>query len=425
MLIVTGLARPAVQYLYDPSRRYSSIERKSILHSNNSNQLRILVCIHDKDNVPSAINLLEASNPNRFSPISIFVLHLMELKGRAAPILVPHYHLNKLTSRASHSDHIVNAYRIYEQHHQGSAVVQHFSVVAPYASMHNDICTVALDKRTHMVIIPFHKQWLFNKEVGTPTASIRKVNLNVIKKAPCSVGILVEKRSKVEGNVWVITGRSLCRIALFFLGGPDDWEALAYGRRMATHSNIGFTVVRFQHKQQDKCTSHDEEQDVDNELIRDFRATTVCVKGQKNYKEVNVKDAIETMEAICSMKDDFDLVMAGRRHKPDSPFTLGLTTEWSEFAELGIIGDILASSNFSFSVLVVQIQSQEAVYVEHLPITCPRNIIANSKTYTESSMDEDCTPVHSKAQSIDTFYDLSLSDDEDDDQLSLFRSTAV
>lgn len=149
------------------------------------------------------------------------------------------------------------------------------------------------------------------------------------------------------------------RIGLLFLGGEDDWEALAYGRRMAVHPNMNFTVVRFRClEEQGNGGGNDKEKIVDDELIYDFKSSA-GVKGNANLVEKFVKDGLETTEVIRSMADGFDMVMVGRHHSPESPLVLGLSTEWSEFPELGVIGDILATSNFRFSVLVVQQQSHD------------------------------------------------------------------
>lgn len=201
-MIITGFAKPTVKYLYDPSRRYTTYGRRSILYANDVH-LRILVCIHNEDNVPTVIKLLEASNPTRLNPISVYVLHLMELTGRAAATLVPHHHnLKKTTAKATTSEHIANACDFYEQQHQGTVVVQHFAATAPYSSIHNDICSLALDKRTNIVILPFHNHWTFdqNDAGSTLRSAVRKVNFNVISKSPCSIGILID-RGHMKGTV--------------------------------------------------------------------------------------------------------------------------------------------------------------------------------------------------------------------------------
>lgn len=92
---------------------------------------------------------------------------------------------------------------------------------------------------------------------------------------------------------------------------------------------------------------------LDSVMSRDIKTN-----GYVNYieKEVN-DDGPETTVIIRSMVNEFDLILVGRRYNLESQQTSGLK-EWSEFPELGILGDLLASVEFSgrCSALVVQQQ---------------------------------------------------------------------
>ncbi|XP_021810596.1 cation/H(+) antiporter 14-like isoform X1 [Prunus avium] len=383
MLIVTGIARIMVGRLYDPSRRYTAYGRRTILNSSNNSRLRILVCIQNEEHVPGLINLLEASNPTRFNPITVFVLHLSELTGHAVASLVPHHHLKKVTSQATSSKHIVNAFNRYEQRQQGSALVQHFNAIAPYSSMHDDVCSLALDKSITIVILPYHKQWTIFGSVGATNRSIKYVNGKIMNKAPCSVSFLID-RGQLGGNPSVVIGKTFYRIALLFFGGVDDLEALAYGRRMAEHPNISFTLVRFKHE---KVHTEKGEINPEHELIREYTISAAMSKGKNQYREETVKDGSETTQIIRSMEDGFDLVIVGCHHDPESPLLLGLmNADWVECPELGVIGDILAATDFTFSVLVVQQQPPTS--------TCSRSV--QSLVFPASFDDGgDCPPPHS------------------------------
>lgn len=119
ILIVTGISRFLVVYLYDPTKRYKSKSKRTIINTRERNlQLRLLLCIYSVENVPSMVNLLEATYPTRFNPISFFTLHLVELKGRAHAVLTPHHQMNKLDPNTAQSTHIVNAFQRFEQKYQ-------------------------------------------------------------------------------------------------------------------------------------------------------------------------------------------------------------------------------------------------------------------------------------------------------------------
>ncbi|RVX06753.1 Cation/H(+) antiporter 15 [Vitis vinifera] len=110
MLVVAGSITPIIKYLYDPSRRYLFYKR-TVMHSKPNAELRVLVCMHDEENVHTTINLLQALYPTNRSPMAIYVLHLVELVGRAKPLLIPHKLTRKSSSKATMSQRIVNAFR--------------------------------------------------------------------------------------------------------------------------------------------------------------------------------------------------------------------------------------------------------------------------------------------------------------------------
>ncbi|KAK6163805.1 hypothetical protein DH2020_000669 [Rehmannia glutinosa] len=351
MLMVTGLARPLIWHLYDPSARYLGQHNNSVLLNHPNDDLRMLVCIHNADNVPAIINLLDASNPTRNRPITIFVLNLIELKGRAASVLESN-RKGKLTSSRSWSKQAANAFNLFAQRNHESVVVRHFTSIAPYASMHDDICTLAVDQNANIMLIPFHKQWTIDNRVGTNSPSIRMVNQNVITKSPCSVGILVDRGAVAMGGQ-----PRLFQISLLFLGGLDDCEALAFCTRFIENPQISLMFVWI--RPCDHGISDEETEtstmETEIELVNQFRAKTIG-NERITYKEEWVKDAIGTTRVIRSINQyGCDLCIVGRYHDPDSPILLGLT-EWSECPELGLIGDMLATSDFQFSVLVVRQQ---------------------------------------------------------------------
>lgn len=350
MVIVTMIATPFACYLYDPTKRYMAYQGKTILDSKQDPDLRILVCIYNEDNAPPMINLVEASNPARGSPISLYVLQLMELAGRASAVFVPQKKLSNMctSDQMTRSERIVNAFKYFDRHNQGSVTVQHFTAIAPYASMHNDICNLTLERKISIILLPFHKKWAIDGTVEDSFPFVRAVNETVMKKSLCSVAVLVD-RSQIGGNQPVLACQSTYRIAMIYICGDDDKEALAYSRHMAEHPNVSVTVIWFKQQDHDGLSSNDPD---DIECIKEFRANAVTSK-RVAYKEEIVKDGLRTTEVIRSMEDNFDLVIVGKNHDPDCPATFGLT-EWSECPELGSIGDMLASSDFPFSVLIVQ-----------------------------------------------------------------------
>ncbi|XP_019178301.1 PREDICTED: cation/H(+) antiporter 14 [Ipomoea nil] len=387
MLVVTGTATPLVCYLYDPSMRYLGYRTNSILHSDPHTELRMLVCVHNEEDVPALINLLDITCPNRHRPISVSVLTLTELKGRADAVLLSgssSVHgkpspIGMKPSKSRTSDRIANAFHAFRTRNHSAAAVEFFTSVAPYASMHDDICTISLEKGANIVIVPYHKRVTFNGDVMANSPAIRMVNQNVLQKAPCSVGILVD-REKVAENQAIRLGITLLRVTLLFIGGPDDREALAYCSRMTDHTHSSITLVWIR-KTADRRPDNldDPERDIDAELVNKFLSTHTG-NDRISFIEEFATDAVDTTRVIRALIGHCELCIVGRYHDPNSELILGIT-EWTECSELGVIGDMLATTDFKFSVLVVQ-QLPQGTAMEHWNTLEP---VGSSSRHSQSS----------------------------------------
>ncbi|KAI3871073.1 hypothetical protein MKW92_022729 [Papaver armeniacum] len=357
-VILTGTISPSVKFLYNPSRR-CNYKRRTIKNCSKRNvEFRILACIYHNENVPTILNVLEASHPTTYGPICIYMLHLIPLQGRASPLLVTHKDSQKKDSSNNFnpSSHIINAFKLYEKQNEGTVSVNSLTAISPYTTMHDDICSVASERRTSLIILPFHHHPSFSSTSHLPT-SIRKVNQNVLKTAPCSVGLLVDRGSPQRAQASNKNGKSPYLVAVIFLGGEDDREALAYGARMGENSSVKLTVFRFSIRRENPDPASDADM-LDNDSIDDFKKYHV---GHENvvYREEEVKDSIGIVTVITSIEHSFDLLILGKDHDQNSSDLLRGLEEWSEFPELGLVGDMLSSSNSNCngSILVVQQQS--------------------------------------------------------------------
>ncbi|XP_076933187.1 cation/H(+) antiporter 15-like [Bidens hawaiensis] len=389
-LVMTAIITPAVTTLYKPARRFAPYKGRTILKSNPDGDLRTLVCIHTPRNVPTIINLLEASNPTKKSSLSIYVLHLVELTGRASAMLIVHN--SRRTGRPAanrtqaQSDHIINAFETFEQN-AGNVSVQPLTAISPYSTMHEDICSVAEDKRVAFIILPFHKQQTVDGGMEGTNPAFRVINQNVLANAPCSVGILVDRGLSASTR---IAGNQIGHhIAVVFIGGPDDREALAYAFRMSGYPGNTLTVMRFvlgtENLDQASTsngiendprvlkviTDSDRDKQEDDAFINQFRSRILnedCI----SYNETAVNNAEQTVAAIRSVDTAHDLFIVGRGQGVVSPLTAGLT-DWSECPELGAIGDLLASSDFATTVSVLVIQHYAGSDVEDFTISPDSN----------------------------------------------------
>ncbi|KAA8521336.1 hypothetical protein F0562_012009 [Nyssa sinensis] len=372
-VVMTGIITPIVTTIYRPARKFVPYKRRTIQRSKPDSEFRVLVCIHTPRNVPTIINLLEASHPTKKSPICVYVLHLVELTGRASAMLIVHNTRKSgrpaLNRTQAQSDHIINAFENFEQH-AGCVSVQPLTAISPYSTMHEDICSVAEDKRVAFLIIPFHKQQTVDGGMEATNPAFRTVNQNVLANAPCSVGILVDRG--LSGSTRLATNQVSHRVAVLFFGGPDDREALSYAWRMSDHPGINLTIMRFipgenavEPTMETRCdpndpriltvtTDSDREKQMDDDYINEFRVRTAN-DDSIIYTEKIVNNGEETVASIRSIDNIHDLFIVGRGQGMISPLTAGLT-DWSECPELGAIGDLLASSDFAATVSVLVVQ---------------------------------------------------------------------
>lgn len=206
------------------------------------------------------------------------------------------------------------------------------------------------------------------------------INQIVLTTAPCSVGILVDRGMGAlhiasqhgPGDSYVAPKRK--QVVMFFLGGADDREALMYAWRMGGYPNIELTVVRFVAGEEasrvqmyQKGTGVDGESELEEELTwqREKEKDSECLYeftfktmnlSSVTYIEKVVNDGSEIITVIKDLEDKYDLCIVGRGELGVKSKLLKGLSDWESCQELGIIGDILASSNFSLrsSVLVVQ-----------------------------------------------------------------------
>ncbi|XP_074298323.1 cation/H(+) antiporter 14-like [Silene latifolia] len=334
IVLFTGVAFPLAQHLYDPSKRYKVMRRRNILGIDN---LQVLICIHSEEYVPGLLNLIQLMN-NMSGNISLFTIQLIHLSGSSMPILEPLYKYKKSACNFVHFEHAVNAFNQLEDQGRGRVSVQHFVSVTPYKSMHNHICTLAHDKGD-IIITPFNKIWDIYGNVETCSPQIREVNKRMIPKAPCTVAILIDKKSQVAGSYHIV---------MLFIGGSDDQEALALSCRMAEHPSVRLSVIWLK-SSVDMPLLNGSQQDI--RLMEDLQMKTTP-DDNITIREEYVADGIGTTKVVLSMQHA-DLFVVGKYHEPQCPAIQGLAA-WNDNPEIGALGDVLATSDFLFSILVVQ-----------------------------------------------------------------------
>ena len=360
-LFTTFITTPVVMAVYKPARRKMDYKYRTIERKNPDTQLRILACFHSARNIPSMINLLEASRGvEKREGLSVYALHLLELSERSSAILMVHKaRKNGLPfwnkGRRSDSDHVVVAFEAFQQLSQ--VTVRSMTSISSMADMHEDICTTAESKRAAIIILPFHKHQRMDGSLETTRTDFRWVNRRVLEHAPCSVGILVDRG--LGGTTHVSASNVSYLITVLFFGGRDDREALAYGARMAEHPGISLNIIRFVVEPETigEIATVDVEENsslktisLDEEFLSEFKK--IPKDDSVRYEEKAVQNATETIAAIRGA-GRCNLYLVGRM--PDGELALALRKR-TECPELGPVGSLLISPDFSTtaSVLVIQ-----------------------------------------------------------------------
>ncbi|KAK8986819.1 hypothetical protein V6N11_037745 [Hibiscus sabdariffa] len=355
-IFTTFITTPLVMAVYKPAKlkgkgehKYKTIERKDT-----NSQLRILACFHSLRNIPSMINLIEASRgTEKKEGLCVYALHLMELSERSSAIRMVHKarknglpFWNKGSS--SNGDQVVVAFKTFRQLSRVS--LRPMTAISSLSSLHEDICNSAERKRAAMIILPFHKHQMVDGTFEITRTEYQLVNKRVLEQAPCSVGILVDRG--LGGTTHISANDVDSVITVLFFGGHDDREALAYGARMAEHPGISLTVIRFLPGPEVSGEIVAADTNTDDELFLMEFKNKISKDSSVKCEERVVRNPTQTIEAIGEFKR-CNLFVVGQM--PESQMTAKLN-ERTECPELGPIGSLLISHDLSTSASVLVVQ---------------------------------------------------------------------
>lgn len=375
-LFTTFITTPIVLAVYKPARKGTPYKHRSIKRKEADTELRILACFHSTRNIPTMINLIESSRgtKKRGRRLCIYAMHLMELSERSSAISMVHKARNNglpfWNKRRENNDQMVIAFEAYQQ--LSSVSVRPMTAISALNSIHEDICTSAHAKRAAIILIPFHKHQRLDGAMESLGHAFQAVNQRVLRHAPCSVGILVDRG--LGGTTQISSSDVAYKVVVLFFGGHDDREALAYGMRMAEHPGIMLTLVRFvaplgkslrfgarlvgitadRDKKlilDDDQFKDDHERAEDEALLSEFMSERSgrAKEDSMLYEERAVESKAEIVGVLKSMNKS-NLFIAGRM-PPTAPLI-----ESTDCPELGPVGSFLASSEFSTTASVVVIQ---------------------------------------------------------------------
>lgn len=365
-LITTFMTTPMVAAVYKPVRKAGQADYKhrTVERKNSSSQLRLLACFHSSRNNSSLINLIEASRgTEKPEGLCVHAMHLMELTERSSAILMVHKARNNgvpFWNKAGHSstNHVVVAFDTLLN--LSKVFIRPMTSISSFTDMHEDICSTAERTATSIIVLPFHKHQRLDGSLETTNTDFHCVNKRVLEQAPCLVGILVDRG--LGGTPIVSSSNVAHAITELFLGGPDDREALAYGTRMAEHPGIHLTVISLQFE----CESSTLEisstylgyptNSIDDQVLSELKKKALS-SDSITYADRRVRNTSETTSVINEFRG-CNLILVGRNPENEAVSCL---LRRSDALELGPLGSVLTSPEFSASVLVVQQYSSQVL----------------------------------------------------------------
>ncbi|CAN1135302.1 Cation/H(+) antiporter 20 [Linum perenne] len=373
-LFTTFITTPTVMLIYKPARLGSPRRKLGDLTATkeSKDELRMLACVHGPGNVPSIITLVESIRSTKISQLKLFVMHLVELTERSSSIIMvrrvrkngfPFFNRR----RGEWHDRLSGAFQAYSQ--LGRVTVRPTTAISPLATLHEDICHVAETKRVAMIILPFHKHWS-DEMIENVGHGWRGVNQRVLKNAPCSVGLLVDRGLGQAARPGMNVGQRVC---IVFFGGPDDRESLELGGRMAEHPAVKVTVVRFVEKEgveeDGNAVTLRPSRSKSSEELDETAVTELRSKWGEEVEYIEKSAADNIIEGVLSMgkSREYDLMVVGKGRFP-STMVAKIADQQAEHAELGPIGDVLASSTNGVVSSVLVIQQHDVAHAEEVPV---------------------------------------------------------
>ncbi|KNA07967.1 hypothetical protein SOVF_166990 [Spinacia oleracea] len=309
-------------------------------------QLQILACIDSEEEVAGIITLLNATHPTESDPVSVYVVHLTELVGQAAPVLMVHGQHQRICDYNG-CVRITSALNSFSENSKGVSL-QLLTMITPFKSIPEGMRFLAQEKMIPLVIVPFN--YKSHSELAKTASS--ELNRKLQLQMRCTIGILVhrDKANKQKSS----QDEFSYRVAVIFFGGEDDRETLAYATRMSKHPRVSITLIRivvneFRHVDKD-------DKALDKTRVNLFKTRFTSRTRPHVFQEIYVDDWLQALDVVRSFDNNYDLVMVGRRHSETNADEEELSV-LCEKPELGLIGEIFVSNEHHWgnsSVLVMQ-----------------------------------------------------------------------
>ncbi|PUZ71791.1 hypothetical protein GQ55_2G342900 [Panicum hallii var. hallii] len=402
-MISTIIAGPVFAVVFRKEKEAYECSHQALEDMAPDQELRMLACVHGPHGAPGMLSLLELLGSKPREQPAIHVIHFYDVaRKNAAP---RQYHRrvqdseHKLMDRRKEATTQVNWAVDVFTCATGLVIRQVDAGDRGSAANAKTVRRWTEDVRPGILLLPYHREQHYNGTMVCRREERRHLNVKVLERAPCTAAILADRPfrrcgtslqlpTKISTSTEAAGNQQgdekvTIHIAAVFLGGPDDREAVALACRLAKNDSVRLTVVRFvlcgNTREHDRLatTSPDIDgevsvvvQDTDEECVSAFHREYVA-RERAAYAEKAVTGPMDVVEALRGMAGAFALVVAGRGGRQPAELVVGLEG-WTECAEVGPIGEILASdpSLEMGSVLVVQQKTAPPFHLD-LPEPAP------------------------------------------------------
>ncbi|RLN29993.1 cation/H(+) antiporter 28 [Panicum miliaceum] len=330
------------------ARRSVQWRLMGLQHHDPSTELRLVVGLHGPQDVPTLAYLMEALRwGGGGGELAAYAVDMVQLTDQTAAAIVKGGGFDGVTvvdEEVSEMRKLIGeALDAYQAECGEGVKVRRLLALSSFPDMHSDICICAEDAMAALVLLPFHKAQQLDGSMDAGHFGFRLVNQKVLQLAPCSVGVVVDRGL---GKQAIREGQGQA-VVVVFIGGADDREALTLAALMSKHPGVRLTALRV----------------VQNATAQARAKARTSLFETKASRRGGVGAAAAASSALgqeeAQMQSEYRLFVVGRGRDRSSVLTEGLD-EWAECLELGPVGDILASSDFSATASVLIVQQYDA-----------------------------------------------------------------
>ncbi|KAL6661955.1 hypothetical protein ACP70R_001339 [Stipagrostis hirtigluma subsp. patula] len=397
-LISTIIAGPVAAAVLRREKEAYATRHQAVESLGEEEELRVLACAHSPHAAPGILSLVELLVSEPQEQPAVHVVHFFEVpRDRSARS--PSFHQRgRDDDGKAVPDAVTQMNTVVDVFTRATGVCfRQIDAVSLGAARDAKVaCRRAGQTHACLLLLPCYKEQRYDGKMACRLDERRQLNHHVLERAPCTVGLLVDRPYRgtgvsfqVPSSVAPETGKTVLHpcsdravthvIAAVFLGGPDDREAVSLASRLAEHPAIGLTVFRFvKRSTYDTVTSstsraaaaasgelpessrHDQGA-VDERFLWRFYEN-YAAREMAMYVEKVVEspaDVVETLEGMAGM---FSLVVVGRGGRQPAELMAGLERWADAGGELGPVAEILAS-NESMEMGSVLVMQQHTVAV--------------------------------------------------------------